>query len=102
MCRHRLVSFYCKFPTYPHFNKRKEAKENYNSNNSFIINNQSTNLKGGPSKYSPHLNKIETLWHKTKYEWIRPEDYSSYKTLKQAVLNIFSLVGRKYKINFKS
>lgn len=53
-------------------------------------------------KYSPHLNKIETLWRKTKYEWIRPEDYSSYKTLKQAVLNIFSLVGEKYKINFKS
>lgn len=53
-------------------------------------------------KYSPHLNKIETLWRKTKYEWIRPEDYSSYKTLKQSVLKIFSLVGEKYKINFKN
>lgn len=53
-------------------------------------------------KYSPHLNKIETLWRKTKYEWVRPEDYSSYKNLKQAVRNIFRLFGEKYKINFKS
>jgi transposase len=53
-------------------------------------------------KYSPHLNKIETLWRKTKYEWVRPEDYSSYKNLKQAVRNIFRRFGEKYKINFKS
>lgn len=32
-------------------------------------------------KYSPHLNLIETLWRKMKYEWIRPKDYRS-KTAK--------------------
>jgi transposase len=39
-------------------------------------------------KYSPHLNKIETLWRKTKYEWLKPEDYASFKVLKEAVIKI--------------
>lgn len=25
--------------------------------------------------YSPHLNIIEILWRKMKYEWLKPEDY---------------------------
>ena len=26
--------------------------------------------------YSPHLNLIETLWRKLRYEWLGPQDYS--------------------------
>ncbi len=29
--------------------------------------------------YSPHLNKIEILWRKIKYEWLKPEDYASFE-----------------------
>jgi len=25
--------------------------------------------------YSPHLNIIEILWRRMKYEWLKPEDY---------------------------
>ena len=25
--------------------------------------------------YSPHLNIVEVLWRKLKYEWLRPDDY---------------------------
>lgn len=25
--------------------------------------------------FCPHLNKIETLWRKVKYEWLKPNDY---------------------------
>ncbi len=52
--------------------------------------------------YSPHLNKIETLWRKTKYEWLRPEDYVSFQKLKIAVIDIFNQFGEKYTINFRT
>ncbi len=26
--------------------------------------------------YCPHFNKIETLWRKVKYEWLKPEHYA--------------------------
>jgi len=38
--------------------------------------------------YSPHLNKIETLWRKIKYEWLKPKDYSSKEQLHQAINHI--------------
>lgn len=50
--------------------------------------------------YSPHLNKIETLWRKIKYEWLRPEAYLDFPTLKAAVWNILDNVGQKYRIQF--
>ena len=50
--------------------------------------------------YSPHLNKIETLWRKTKYEWLRPEDYLDFKTLKTAVWHILDRVGSQFTIQF--
>jgi len=40
--------------------------------------------------YSPHLNLIETLWRKMKYEWLKPEDYLSKETLHEAVLNMLN------------
>jgi len=50
--------------------------------------------------YSPHLNKIEHLWRKIKYEWLRPETYSSIATLQAAIESIFSKFGEQYFIKF--
>ena len=52
--------------------------------------------------YSPHLNKIETLWRKIKYEWLRPEAYANFSTLKTAVWHILDRVGQQYTIQFKT
>jgi transposase len=52
--------------------------------------------------YSPHLNKIEVLWRRAKYQWLRPEDYLSFQELKSAVTNIFQQFGGKYSICFKT
>ena len=50
--------------------------------------------------YSPHLHKIETLWRKMKYEWLRPEAYLNFTTLQTAVWHILDRVGLKYTIQF--
>ncbi|OGX87055.1 hypothetical protein BEN47_11975 [Hymenobacter lapidarius] len=50
--------------------------------------------------YSPHLNTIETLWRKVKDEWLRPEAYLDFKTLKTAVWHILDRVGQQYSIRF--
>ena len=52
-------------------------------------------------KYSPHLNKIETLWRKIKYEWLKDKDYACLKTLQNALDTIFCQFGLCYTINFK-
>ncbi len=51
--------------------------------------------------YSPHLNLIETLWRKMKYEWLKPEDYASFEILSTAVKKILNEIGSQYKIKFK-
>jgi len=51
-------------------------------------------------KYSPHLNKIETLWRKIKYEWLKPTDYASFPQLHQAITQIVNRFGQQYTINF--
>jgi transposase len=51
--------------------------------------------------YSPHLNKIETLWRECKYRWIKPQDYQSLETLKLALDKIWESFGTEYQINFK-
>ncbi len=51
--------------------------------------------------YSPHLNIIEILWRKIKYEWLRPKDYCSKETLLEALENILNGVGNEFKIKFK-
>ena len=48
--------------------------------------------------YSPHLNKIETLWHKIKCEWLRLEAHATFQTLKTAVWHILDRVGQQYTI----
>jgi len=51
-------------------------------------------------RYSPHLNIIETLWRKIKYEWLKPHHYfcsnSFFAHLEIILLNI----GTIFKINF--
>lgn len=51
--------------------------------------------------YSPHLNIIETLWRKMKYEWLKPEDYLSFESLTAAIKEILSELGKEYTINFQ-
>ncbi len=51
--------------------------------------------------YSPHLNLIETLWRKMKYQWLKAEDYASFEKLSEAVKKILSEIGKEYKIKFK-
>lgn len=50
--------------------------------------------------YSPHLNKIETLWRKCKYEWLLPQDFSSWKSLTTKLSQIFADFGSEFTINF--
>lgn len=50
--------------------------------------------------YSPHLNIIEILWRKMKYEWLKPEDYASFEKLTESIKEILSQLGTEYKINF--
>jgi transposase len=50
--------------------------------------------------YSPHLNLIETLWRKMKYEWLKPKDYLSKETLKNAVFDIIRNYDKLFCINF--
>lgn len=50
--------------------------------------------------YSPHLNLIETLWRKLKYEWLRPQDYLCKDTLFYTITQILAAVGRDLAINF--
>lgn len=50
--------------------------------------------------YSPHLNPIEILWRKMKYEWFTPEDYQCSQQLEAAILNMLSKFGTEFVINF--
>jgi transposase len=51
-------------------------------------------------KYSPHLNIIETLWRKIKYEWLKPHHYLNWQTLNAALDDILTNIGSKCNINF--
>lgn len=50
--------------------------------------------------YSPHLNPIEILWRKAKYDWLKYEKINTMEMLKQEVENIFKNFGSQFKINF--
>lgn len=49
--------------------------------------------------YSPHLNLIELLWRKIKYEWLKAEDYLSAKNLKEAIYYIINKYDDEFSIN---
>lgn len=50
--------------------------------------------------YSPHLNRIERLWLKTKQRWLKPGDYQSLDSLKAALKEIWAKFGSQYSITF--
>lgn len=50
--------------------------------------------------YSPHLNRIETLWRKCKYEWLLPQDYQSWKHLTDKIQYILQHFGTEFTIKF--
>lgn len=51
-------------------------------------------------RYSPHLNIVETLWRKLKYEWLAPADYETDERLFYAVRQALAAVGSILRINF--
>lgn len=52
-------------------------------------------------RYSPHLNLIETLWRKIKYEWLKAHHYLNWDTFVAALDYIFCNIGSEFTINFK-
>lgn len=50
--------------------------------------------------YCPELNLIEHLWRKIKYEWLPLSAFESNKAFTQALDNVLSQVGSKYRITF--
>lgn len=48
----------------------------------------------------PHLNLIETLWRKMKYEWLFIADYQSEKTMLKKLKRIFKHYGSEFCIDF--
>lgn len=52
--------------------------------------------------YSPHLNIVETLWRKLKYEWLMPEHYATSQSLFYAVRQALAAVGTELKIRFSA
>lgn len=51
-------------------------------------------------RYSPHLNPIEILWRKMKYEWMPLGAYRSWATLIEAVETMIRQFGKEHTINF--
>jgi len=51
-------------------------------------------------RYSPHLNIVETLWRKLKYEWLTPSDYETRDTLSYGVRQALKAVGESLFIQF--
>jgi transposase len=51
-------------------------------------------------RYSPHLNIVETLWRKLKYEWLTPTDYQSKEHLFYQINLALKAVGNSLFIQF--
>jgi transposase len=51
--------------------------------------------------YSPHLNIVEILWKKLKYEWLHAGDYDHKSLLCYRVWQALAAVGSDLKIAFK-
>lgn len=51
-------------------------------------------------RYCPHLNLIETLWRKIKYEWLTPADYNSKTALERKLKFIYANFGNLFDIKF--
>ena len=53
-------------------------------------------------RYSPHLNIVEILWRKLKYEWLSARDYETTEGLFYSVRQALAAVGKSLKINFSN
>jgi transposase len=53
-------------------------------------------------KYSPHLNLIETLWRKLKYEWFKQHLLKGTDDFFNRLDEILLQVGTKFSISFKN
>jgi transposase len=53
-------------------------------------------------RYSPHLNIVETLWRKLKYEWLSPADYQSRENLFYQIRLALTAVGNSLFIRFSN
>lgn len=51
-------------------------------------------------RYSPHLNIVEVLWRKLKYEWLTPTDYQSKDNLFYQIQSALKAVGSQLFIRF--
>ena len=51
-------------------------------------------------RYSPHLNIVETLWRKLKYEWLTPIDYQSKEHLFYQITLALKAVANSLFIRF--
>lgn len=51
-------------------------------------------------RYSPHLNIVEILWRKLKYEWLAPVDYQSRENLFYQIRLALKAVGQTLFIGF--
>lgn len=51
-------------------------------------------------RYSPHLNIVETLWRKLKYEWLTPADYQNKDNLFYQIKLALKAVGSSLFIRF--
>ena len=51
-------------------------------------------------RYSPHLNIVEILWRKLKYEWLSARDYETKEGLFYTVRQALAAVGTSLTINF--
>ena len=51
-------------------------------------------------RYSPHLNIVETLWRKLKYEWLSPSDYQDKENLFYQIKLALTAVGQNLFIQF--
>ena len=53
-------------------------------------------------RYSPHLNIVETLWRKLKYEWLAAKDYETRETLGYAVRLALKSIGTSLQSSMSS
>lgn len=51
-------------------------------------------------RYSPHLNIVEILWRKLKYEWLTPSDYQDKENLFYQIRLALRSIGQSLFIRF--
>ena len=51
--------------------------------------------------YSPHLNPIEILWRKMKYEWIEYENIDTFEDLENQAIHILNNFGENQKFSIE-